>query len=214
MGWERRRGMLRLQETCHYEWQNLIAEASRRGLLGEEELQWDSYEILSKQLEQEWIQSVQERKNRPRLKGNKRAPKSAEQRRKISEAIAAKWADPVSVFLCWGLDFSLGIAPSLHPHVFHFHPPPPFLWLGSQLRVWRLRIWTSSHFDSFPKNNFFTNLPFLPTRITVLGSNPLCPNIMEYPMELKEDQGESPLVMSRLEKEALRKKKLMNWIIW
>lgn len=94
MGWERRRGKLRLQETCHYEWQNLIAEASRRGLLGEEELQWDSYEILSKQLEQEWIQSVEERKNRPRLKGNKRAPKSAEQRRKISEAIAAKWADP------------------------------------------------------------------------------------------------------------------------
>ncbi|KAK6796085.1 hypothetical protein RDI58_009540 [Solanum bulbocastanum] len=94
MGWERRRGMLRLQETCHYEWQHLIAEASRRGLLGEEELQWDSYEILSKQLEQEWIQSVQERKNRPRLKGNKRAPKSVEQRRKISEAIAAKWADP------------------------------------------------------------------------------------------------------------------------
>ncbi|XP_055826015.1 uncharacterized protein LOC129894373 isoform X2 [Solanum dulcamara] len=94
MGWERRRGKLRLQETCHYEWQNLIAEASRRGLLGEEELEWDSYEILSKQLEQEWIQSVEERKNRPRLKGNKRAPKSAEQRRKISEAIAAKWADP------------------------------------------------------------------------------------------------------------------------
>ncbi|CAN4085098.1 unnamed protein product [Withania somnifera] len=83
MGWERRRGKLMLQETCHYEWQNLIAEASRRGLLGEEELQWDSYAILGKQLEQEWIQS-----------GNKRAPKSAEQRRKISEAIAAKWADP------------------------------------------------------------------------------------------------------------------------
>ncbi|KAM3245804.1 hypothetical protein P3L10_007571 [Capsicum annuum] len=94
MGWQRRRGKLMLQETCLYEWQNLIAEASRKGLLGEEELQWDSYEILNKQLEQEWIQSVEERKNRPRLKGNKRAPKSAEQRRKISEAIAAKWADP------------------------------------------------------------------------------------------------------------------------
>ncbi|CAN4089228.1 unnamed protein product [Withania somnifera] len=94
MGWERRRGKLMLQETCHYEWQNLIAEASRRGLLGEEELQWDSYGILDKQLEQEWIQSVEERKNMPRQKGNKRAPKSAEQRRKISEAIAAKWADP------------------------------------------------------------------------------------------------------------------------
>ncbi|XP_060206044.1 uncharacterized protein LOC132633562 isoform X1 [Lycium barbarum] len=94
IGWERRRGKLMLQETCHYEWQNLIAEASRSGLMGEEELQWDSYEILSKQLEQEWIKSVEERKNMPRLKGNKRAPKSAEQRRKISEAIAAKWADP------------------------------------------------------------------------------------------------------------------------
>ncbi|KAJ8535780.1 hypothetical protein K7X08_034181 [Anisodus acutangulus] len=94
MGWERRRGKLMLQETCHYEWQNLIAEASRCGLMGEEELQWDSYEILSKQLEQEWIKSVEERKNMPRLKGNKRAPKSAEQRRKISEAIAAKWTDP------------------------------------------------------------------------------------------------------------------------
>lgn len=94
MGWERRRGKLMLQETCHYEWQNLIAEASRRGLQGEEELQWDSYEILNEQLEQEWIKSVEERKNMPRQKGNKRAPKSAEQRRKISEAIAAKWADP------------------------------------------------------------------------------------------------------------------------
>lgn len=94
IGWERRRGKLMLQETCHYEWQNLIAEASRRGLLGEEELQWDSYAILDKQLEQEWIRSVEERKNMPRQKGNKRAPKSAEQRRKISEAIAAKWADP------------------------------------------------------------------------------------------------------------------------
>ncbi|OIT05210.1 PREDICTED: uncharacterized protein LOC109223971 [Nicotiana attenuata] len=94
MGWERRRGKLMLQETCHYEWQNLIAEASRGGLQGEEELQWDSYEILNEQLEQEWIKSVEERKNMPRQKGNKRAPKSAEQRRKISEAIAAKWADP------------------------------------------------------------------------------------------------------------------------
>ncbi|KAK6118727.1 hypothetical protein DH2020_047532 [Rehmannia glutinosa] len=53
LGWERRREKLMLQETCHYEWQNLIM-----------------------------------------IKGSKRAPKSAEQKRKISEAISAKWADP------------------------------------------------------------------------------------------------------------------------
>ncbi|XP_011072707.1 uncharacterized protein LOC105157889, partial [Sesamum indicum] len=52
LGWERRREKLMLQETCHYEWQNLIAVAARKGLLGEEELHWDSYKILSKDLEQ------------------------------------------------------------------------------------------------------------------------------------------------------------------
>ncbi|KAG8380225.1 hypothetical protein BUALT_Bualt07G0171200 [Buddleja alternifolia] len=94
LGWEKRREKLKLQETCHYEWQNLIAVAARQGLFGEEELQWDSHKILSKQLEQEWIQSVELRKSMVRPKGSKRAPKSAEQKRKISEAIAAKWADP------------------------------------------------------------------------------------------------------------------------
>lgn len=93
-GWEKRQKMLKLQETCCYEWQNLIAEASRKGLSGQEELQWNSYKILNRQLEKHWMQSVEQRKTR-RQKGNKRAPKSAEQRRKIAEAIAAKWADPV-----------------------------------------------------------------------------------------------------------------------
>ncbi|KAA8540197.1 hypothetical protein F0562_024240 [Nyssa sinensis] len=94
MGWERRREKLMLQETCYFDWQNLIAEASRRGFVGEEELQWDSYKILDEQLEQEWLESVELRKKMPRPKGSKRAPKSPEQRRKISEAISAKWADP------------------------------------------------------------------------------------------------------------------------
>ncbi|KAL7100329.1 hypothetical protein ACP275_09G139900 [Erythranthe tilingii] len=94
LGWERRRERLQLQETCHHQWQDLIAVAARKGFLGEEELQWDSYKVLSKQLEKEWVQSVEERRNAPRIKGSKRAPKSAEQKRKISEAIAAKWADP------------------------------------------------------------------------------------------------------------------------
>lgn len=94
IGWQRRREKLMLQETCHFEWQNLIAEASRKGYAGEEELQWDSYKILDEQLEKEWLESVEQRKKMPRPKGSKRAPKSPEQRRKISAAISAKWADP------------------------------------------------------------------------------------------------------------------------
>uniref|UniRef100_A0A5B7ADN6 Nuclease associated modular domain-containing protein n=1 Tax=Davidia involucrata TaxID=16924 RepID=A0A5B7ADN6_DAVIN len=95
MGWERRREKLMLQEGCYFEWQNLIAEATRRGFVGEEELQWDSYKILDEHLEQEWLESIEQRKKWPtRLKGNRRAPKSLEQRRKISEAISAKWAEP------------------------------------------------------------------------------------------------------------------------
>ncbi|KAF9615708.1 hypothetical protein IFM89_026123 [Coptis chinensis] len=81
-------------DTCCFKWQNLIAEASRRGYGGEEELQWDSYKILDKHLGQEWLESIEQRKSMPRPKGNKRAPKSPEQQRKISEAISAKWNDP------------------------------------------------------------------------------------------------------------------------
>ncbi|XP_057439748.1 uncharacterized protein LOC130731462 isoform X2 [Lotus japonicus] len=92
--WERRRGMKVVQETCCFEWQNLIAEGSRQGYVGQEELQWNSYEILDEQLKQEWLVSIDQRKRMPGAPGSKRAPKSPEQRRKIAEAIAAKWADP------------------------------------------------------------------------------------------------------------------------
>ncbi|KAG6425778.1 hypothetical protein SASPL_109982 [Salvia splendens] len=94
LGWEKRREKLMVQDTCYYDWQNLIAETARKGLQGEEQLQWDSYKILDKELQQQWQQSVEKRRSMPRPKGSKRAPKSAEQKRKISEAIAAKWADP------------------------------------------------------------------------------------------------------------------------
>ncbi|KAL9235530.1 hypothetical protein vseg_010281 [Gypsophila vaccaria] len=94
LGWQKRRERLMIQETCLCDWQNLIAEAARGGFQDEEELQWDSYAIMSKQLEQEWLDSIEARKLVPRPKGSKRAPKSDEQRRKIAEAIAAKWADP------------------------------------------------------------------------------------------------------------------------
>ncbi|XP_006842720.2 uncharacterized protein LOC18432555 isoform X2 [Amborella trichopoda] len=94
IGWERRRERLALQETCCLQWQNLITEASRKGIHGEDELQWDSYETLDRELEKEWQESIERRRSMPRPKGGRRAPKSPEQRRKISEAISAKWADP------------------------------------------------------------------------------------------------------------------------
>ncbi|KAK4781168.1 hypothetical protein SAY87_017274 [Trapa incisa] len=94
MGWQKRREKLVVQETCYFDWQNLIAEASRRGYAGEIELQWDSYDILNKQLDLEWLNSEKERKTVQKQKGNRRAPKSPEQRRKIAEAIAAKWTNP------------------------------------------------------------------------------------------------------------------------
>ncbi|KAE7998966.1 hypothetical protein FH972_003455 [Carpinus fangiana] len=112
VGWQKRREKLMVQEGCCFEWQNLIAEASRGGSVGEEELQWDSYRILDKQLKEEWLESVEQRKLTPRPKGSKRAPKSLEQRRKISEAISAKWGDPeYRDRVCCGLAKYHGIEP-------------------------------------------------------------------------------------------------------
>ncbi|XP_019430296.1 PREDICTED: uncharacterized protein LOC109337708 isoform X2 [Lupinus angustifolius] len=91
---KRKRERKVVQETCCFEWQNLIAETSRRGYVHQEELQWNSYEILNEQLEQEWLASVKEGKQIPRPPCRNRAPKTLEHRRKIAEAIAAKWADP------------------------------------------------------------------------------------------------------------------------
>lgn len=96
MGWIRRRKRMKVQETCFFEWHNLIAEASRKGLFGENEMDWNSYGILDEQLEKEWLDRIELRKRMPRPKGVKRAPKTPKQRRRIAEAIAAKWADPVS----------------------------------------------------------------------------------------------------------------------
>ncbi|KAJ3703450.1 hypothetical protein LUZ61_007155 [Rhynchospora tenuis] len=93
-GWRRRREKIMIQEECHVEWRNIIAEAARAGLYGDKELHWDSYELLHKELEREWVQSVQSRRSMPGQHISKRAPKSLEQRKRIAEAIRAKWADP------------------------------------------------------------------------------------------------------------------------
>ncbi|KAG2250890.1 hypothetical protein Bca4012_098340 [Brassica carinata] len=94
MRWARRKERRKVQETCHFEWQNLLAEAARKGFTDEQEFQWDSYKIMDQQNQLEWLESIEQRKAVRAAKGNRRAPKSPEQRRKIAEAIAAKWADP------------------------------------------------------------------------------------------------------------------------
>ncbi|KAG6520397.1 hypothetical protein ZIOFF_017447 [Zingiber officinale] len=92
-GWRRRRQRLSVQDGCFFEWKNIIAESARKGSAGEYKLQWDSFNTQERQLKQEWLESIEKRKQMPKPKGNSRAPKSLEQRRKISEAILAKWTD-------------------------------------------------------------------------------------------------------------------------
>ncbi|KAI3775170.1 hypothetical protein L1987_49739 [Smallanthus sonchifolius] len=92
--WDRKRFNRRMIARCHREWLNLIAEASRKGICGEEELQWDSYDLINQQLGKEFKESLESRKKKCGPGPGSRAPKTLEQRKKISEAIAAKWADP------------------------------------------------------------------------------------------------------------------------
>lgn len=92
--WDRKRYNRRMIARCHREWLNLIAEASRKGLYDEEELQWDSFVKISQQLDKEFREGIESRKKKRASTPGIRAPKTLEQRKKISEAIAAKWADP------------------------------------------------------------------------------------------------------------------------
>ncbi|KAJ0515057.1 putative nuclease associated modular domain 3 [Helianthus annuus] len=92
--WDRKRYNRRMIARCHSEWLNLLAEASRKGFCGEEELQWDSYDVINQQLGKEFKEGIESRKKTRGSGPGVRAPKTLEQRKKISEAIAAKWADP------------------------------------------------------------------------------------------------------------------------
>ncbi|XP_076883941.1 uncharacterized protein LOC143532922 [Bidens hawaiensis] len=92
--WDRKRFSRRMIARCHREWLNLLSEASKKGFCGEEELQWDSYDVINQQLGKEFKEGIESRKKKRGLGPGVRAPKTLEQRRKISEAIAAKWTDP------------------------------------------------------------------------------------------------------------------------
>ncbi|KAF3331015.1 Origin recognition complex subunit 2 [Carex littledalei] len=93
-GWRRRSEKNMIQQRCHVEWCNMIAEMTRIGFYGETELQWDSYELLQEELKRECPQSLHKRISMLRKQNSSRGPKSPEQRKRIAEAIRAKWADP------------------------------------------------------------------------------------------------------------------------
>ncbi|KAK3157369.1 hypothetical protein QOZ80_2AG0120510 [Eleusine coracana subsp. coracana] len=92
-GWSLRLQKLMVQDGCFVEWRDMIADASRKGFAGGVSLQWNSYKILAEQMRLEWLENLQKKRSMPRPRGNRRAPKTPEQRRKIAEAIAAKWLD-------------------------------------------------------------------------------------------------------------------------
>ncbi|KAJ1288159.1 hypothetical protein BS78_02G068900 [Paspalum vaginatum] len=92
-GWSLRLQRLMVQDGCFVEWRDMVADAARKGFTGGVSLQWNSYKILSEQMRQEWLENLQKKRSMPRPRGYRRAPKTPEQRRKIAEAIAAKWLD-------------------------------------------------------------------------------------------------------------------------
>ena len=71
------------------DWTEVIAESARRGGDDDFEYEWDSYKLILAQLRAE------RRCQRQRRKKDPSSGKSSDHRLKISEAIRAKWADPV-----------------------------------------------------------------------------------------------------------------------
>ncbi|EFJ20715.1 hypothetical protein SELMODRAFT_443772 [Selaginella moellendorffii] len=87
--WVRKLKEIALQKQCLAEWQECIAEAARQGGDDQEELQWDSYDV-ERQREKEEIRQLKDGM-RVTSRSQRRLEWSDEHRRKVSEAIKAKW---------------------------------------------------------------------------------------------------------------------------
>jgi hypothetical protein len=101
--WNRKRMNMFIEKMCIGEWREAIAEAARVGGLDDDELEWDTYKNLKHQIRLQQLAAAKQ--DRLQLKQEMRALKKAmrgpgytmEHRMKISEAIRAKWEDPVSI---------------------------------------------------------------------------------------------------------------------
>lgn len=98
--WEVKRLIRESQVSLEREWKELVAEAARAGDSGEEELEWDSYKKIKEQWRLEEL--TEERQRKIALRDSRKAQRRTKKpiieahRKAISDAIRAKWADPVS----------------------------------------------------------------------------------------------------------------------
>jgi hypothetical protein len=96
--WDTKKKIRGYQETMLKEWKNFVAEEARVGGLGEDEMQWNSYTVIKRQLRvAEAALSRLEKKKSAKAPKPPRPLKSEEHRLKISAAIRAKWEDPVRI---------------------------------------------------------------------------------------------------------------------
>ncbi len=106
--WDRKRTKASIERMCVRDWQEAVAEAARQGGLGDEEVEWDTYKNLKQQIRLEQLTAAKQ--DRIQLKEERRAMRKAmrgngyslEHRMKISEAIRAKWEDPVNIIKPFG----------------------------------------------------------------------------------------------------------------
>ena len=87
--WKEKRRIRAIQESCVIEWKDMIAEAARKGDEGDTIYEWDSYLSIRRHLRS--LSKSEKKKKEVVCRG----ALSAEHRLRISEAIKAKWSDPV-----------------------------------------------------------------------------------------------------------------------
>ena len=99
--WELKKLIKRAQDTMFKEWKELVANAARVGDSDDEEHEWNTYSKLSTQLRRDVLDATRRAKQVvvDRRKANTQARKavgvSEAHRKAISDAIRAKWEDPV-----------------------------------------------------------------------------------------------------------------------
>ncbi|MCO5572558.1 hypothetical protein L7F22_026313 [Adiantum nelumboides] len=79
----------RRQFSIVQEWRDSVAFLARRGIVGDHELQWDSYQVIKKELHRQYYGV---KKNKGREHRARSLP--LEHRLRISESVRVKWADP------------------------------------------------------------------------------------------------------------------------
>ena len=98
--WEVKRAIKEAQEMCFTEWKETIAEAARVGEPGDEDLEWDSYKKIKSayKLEEQRAKRRESEVLRARLKPERKKKIVSDAHRKaISDAIRAKWTEPVRI---------------------------------------------------------------------------------------------------------------------